>query len=214
ILAVICAPGRSTLASMPVRCARAATMSSTSLSCAGTNELPASTSSFVPASEPDGLLDVAGGAEAGWLPGAAVAAAAGLVGAAAPAGACVGAGGAAVGAPAWPHAAKTGPAATAAAQHRSERRVNTDTGAFSRPKLMCILPAVGRYAASILAGSRVSTGGSAGTLRPGRRTSPRSVGDDRRGDAPCDHPRGAPPWPPPRGTGAGGQVRRQSHPHP
>src|SRR5579884_206043 len=126
ILAFICAPGRSTFASMPVRCARPATMSSTSLSCAGTNELPASTSSLVPASEPDGLLEVAGGAEDGWLAGAAVAAAAGFVAAAAPlagavvaaaagagAGAVVGAGaaafGASVGGADCPQAARTGP---------------------------------------------------------------------------------------------------------
>src|SRR5579884_1726347 len=129
ILAFICAPGRSTFASMPVRCARPATMSSTSLSCAGTNELPASTSSLVPASEPDGLLEVAGGAEDGWLAGAAVAAAAGLVAAAAPpAGAVFGA---SVGGADWPQAARTGPAAATTAQRKTERRVSRDTGSPS-----------------------------------------------------------------------------------
>src|SRR5438067_4460503 len=85
ILAFICAPGRSTLASMPVCLPRSATMSSSILLVSGTNHSPARMVSLVPCRLPVGLADAAGGAAAtlGLASATGFAASAGLVAAAA-----------------------------------------------------------------------------------------------------------------------------------
>src|SRR5438093_1333163 len=89
-------------------------MSSTSLSWAGTNELPVRIVSLVPAREPPGLAPAAGAA--GWtlVPGVAAGAAA--------LGASVG--GAGVGGAAAAHAASSGANAPANDQRTTARRVN------------------------------------------------------------------------------------------
>src|SRR5262245_59572596 len=88
ILAAICWPGRSTLASMPVCLARSATMSSSILLVSGPNHSPARTVSLVPCRLPAGLAEAAGAAAATL---GLAASAAGLVAAAPAAGAVVGA---------------------------------------------------------------------------------------------------------------------------